>query len=65
MSNDIVVEQNKDGTTLILHEDLFGRLVKAEERVKEAETRASEATKEVSLNNSSNRGSNLIIMSSV
>lgn len=40
-------EQEKDSTTLNFHEDLLGRLVKAEERAKEAENRASEVTKEV------------------
>lgn len=39
--------REKDNTTLALHEDLLGRLVEAEERAKEAENKASEATKEV------------------
>ena len=39
--------REKDNTTLALHEDLLGRLVKAEETAKEAEIRASESTKEV------------------
>ena len=39
--------REKDNTTLTFHEDLLGRLVKAEERAKEAENKESEATKEV------------------
>ena len=37
----------KDNTTVALHEDLLGRLVKTEQRTKEAENKASEASKEV------------------
>ena len=41
-------EQEKDdNATITLQEDLLARVVKAEERVKEAETKASETTKEV------------------
>lgn len=42
-----VQEQEKDSTTLTFHEDLLARIVKAEERAKEAENKASKATKEV------------------
>ena len=41
--------QEKDNATLTLHEDLLGRLVKAEERAKEAENKASKAVKEVNV----------------
>ena len=44
---EIAQEQENGSTTLTLHEDLLGRLVKAEERAKEAENRVSEANKEV------------------
>ena len=40
-------KQEKDSTTLTLQEDLLGRLVKAEERAKEAGSRVLQATKEV------------------
>ena len=41
-------EQEKDdNATTTLQEDLLARVVKAEERAKEAETKASETTKEV------------------
>lgn len=41
-------EQDKDdNSTTTLQEDLLARVVKAEERAKEAETKASETTKEV------------------
>ena len=40
-------EQEKDNTTSVLHEDLLARIVKAEERAKEAENKASETAKEV------------------
>lgn len=40
-------EQDKDNTTSALHEDLLARIVKAEERAKEAESKASETAKEV------------------
>lgn len=40
-------EQENGSTTLTLHEDPLGRLVRAEERAIEAENRVSEASKEV------------------
>ena len=41
-------EQDKDDNAMTtLQEDLLARVVKAEERAKEAETKASETTKEV------------------
>jgi len=40
-------EQENGSTKSTLHEDLLCRLVKAEERAKEAENRVSEANKEV------------------
>lgn len=45
--SDTPVREKELDTTLILHEDLLARIVKAEERAKEAENKVSEATKEV------------------
>ena len=47
MSNDAQEHAQGRETTLALHEDLLGRIVKAEEKAKEAGNKASEATKEV------------------
>ena len=42
-----VHEEEKDNAAVTLHEDLQGRLVKAEERAKEAENIAPKTAKEV------------------